>query len=140
MIVHNGLVLCGQSDKDFLTTWDFKTNTVNNYKAHNASIKCLSIHGNFLYTGSEDGIIKVWALNDDGMKQYVEKEPKEVILRAPSQPTETEEERQSKLTREIFNKIEALEDQMMVMSKSIQDLFGILKKLEGNMDKPKLTK
>jgi len=48
-----------------------------------------------------------------------------------------EQESQFKLTQEIFNKLEGMEDQMMVMSKNIQDLYLILKNLESNYDKQK---
>lgn len=106
-----------------------------------------------MYTGGEDGSIKIWTLNEEALKSVPLhfNESLEISLKAPSLPTETEEERQvhiavfslifqAKLTREIFNKIEALEDQMMVMSKSIQDLYLILKRLETQFDKPKLSK
>jgi hypothetical protein len=60
------------------------------------------------------------------------------ILLNESKMEMVEQESQYKLTQEIFNKLEGMEDQMLVMSKNIQDLYLTLKNLESNMEKQRL--
>jgi len=137
--VYNGTVFIGSSVKSDITMWDYKAKSLENLKGHQNPVKCMCIFGNVLYTGSEDGTIKVWALQAETFG-ILPSDEKQVLLHSIEGKEETEDERQAKLTREIYNKIEAMEDQMMVMSKNIQDLYLILKRVEGQLEKPKPQK
>eukprot|EP01114_Cavostelium_apophysatum_P013786 TRINITY_DN3420_c0_g1_i1.p1 TRINITY_DN3420_c0_g1~~TRINITY_DN3420_c0_g1_i1.p1 ORF type:complete len:751 (+),score=185.85 TRINITY_DN3420_c0_g1_i1:169-2421(+) len=92
--------------------------------------------GNLLITGSEDGMIQSWEFVEPSQQDHPTKSKGAVVLHENKIET-VEHESQFKLTQEIFNKLEGMEDQMIVMSKNIQDLYLILKNLETNLDKQK---